>query len=70
MFPPIEGFIITFFVGKARVGILSWVTFHPALIENRHDTETLQSKQQRSIKLAELKDIEKDLIKRGLIWDY
>ena len=33
----------------------------------RHGTETLQSKQQRSIKLAELRDIELDLIKRGLI---
>ena len=33
----------------------------------RHGTETLQSKRQRSIKLTELKQIELELINRGLI---
>ena len=33
----------------------------------RHGTETLPAKLQRSLKLAELREIENDLIKRGLI---
>ena len=32
-----------------------------------HGTETLERKRQRSLKLAELKEIENDLITRGLI---
>ena len=32
-----------------------------------HGTETLERKRQRSIKLAELREIEDDLIKRGFI---
>jgi hypothetical protein len=32
-----------------------------------HGTETLEKKRQRSIKLAELREIEDDLIKRGFI---
>ena len=32
-----------------------------------HGTETLERKRQRSIKLAELREIENDLIKRGFI---
>ena len=33
----------------------------------RHGTETLEAKGQRSIKLAELREMENDLIARGLI---
>ena len=33
----------------------------------QHGTETLEAKRQRSIKLAELREIEDDLIKRGLM---
>ena len=33
----------------------------------RHGTETLEAKQQRSVKLAELRVIENDLLARGLI---
>ena len=32
-----------------------------------HGTETIEAKRQRSIKLAELREIEDDLIKRGFI---
>ena len=32
-----------------------------------HGTETLERKRQRSVKLAELREIEDDLIKRGFI---
>ena len=33
----------------------------------RHGMETLEAKRKRAIKLAELREIENDLIKRGLI---
>ena len=35
----------------------------------QHGMETLEMKQNRSIKLSELKEIELDLINRGLIWE-
>ena len=38
--------------------------YHP---NYRHGMETLQMKQKRSIKLSELKLIEQDLLKRGLL---
>ncbi len=38
--------------------------FHP---DYPHGTETLEAKGQRSIKLAELREMENDLIARGLI---
>ena len=38
--------------------------YHPNYI---HGTETLESKRHRSIKLAELREVEDDLIRRGFI---
>ena len=48
---------------RKRISIKAGID-HPNYL---HGTETLERKRQRSIKLAELREIEDDLIRRGLI---
>jgi hypothetical protein len=50
--------------GARRRNSIKQVTAHPNFL---HGAETLEAKQQRSLKLAELREIELDLFSKGLI---